>query len=66
MRRHMTYSQVAEELGCGVDKVRDLCALGELERISFGYRTKRVTGKSVEAYIRRQQQNEQRRLRVVG
>lgn len=66
MRRHMTYQQVAEELNCGIDKVRDLCDLEQLERLRWGHRTVRITGKSVEAYIRREQQKQQRRLRVVG
>ncbi len=66
MQRYLTYLQVAEILNCGDDKVRELCDLEELERISFGYRTKRVTSKSVEAYIRRQQQKQQRHYREVG
>lgn len=66
MPRVLTQQQAARELGCGIKKVRQLCDIGELERIRTGYRTVGVIEKSIESYIRRKQFESRRTYRQTG
>lgn len=47
----LSYSEAASVLGCGRNKVRELCQTGTLDVRKLGYRTVKVTRRSIDKLI---------------